>query len=147
MKIIQDLCGRKYRHGIEKKILPELRGDYLEHRYFIDDENGHPVKIGVNELLQDFVADQISDIGGEIIAGKVFTKKDISDRVMSSLSAFSSNIKDPVLEAKRLLLGNFLSVQYGEDIDDALDDLDAFIAFESEIYEKVTNLLKGKNGS
>jgi len=148
MEIIQGNCGRKYR-VLEKKqeSLPDLHGIGVSQDYFIDDEQGNPVKVGLNEFLQDFITGRMSEIGEEIIAGRALTRKDISDKVISGLSALSKQISDPGFKAKHLLLGFFLSNLYADSVDNILDDVYAFESFESELYEGVTNLLKVKNGS
>lgn len=143
------MCGRKYRFikaaSAESSPNTVLRGAEFEQEYVINDADGLPVRVTLNEFLHDFVVSELGRLGEEVIAGKVFSEKDITDRIIEDMRGLKNTIRDPFFEAKSLLLEKFLSVFYNED--NVADGIDSFEKLESEIYSGLHRVLKVKHGS
>ena len=140
-----NMCGRKARLFENVANIPDFA-------YFIDVEStGEDRKIEItsepvciNQFLQVFVADQLSDIGEKIEEGEELSVRGIAFKVVGTLQNYARKIGDINLEKKSRLLGIWFSKNYKMDTR-IVDDIDFFKSdLEPEMYEDIKGLFPVK---
>ncbi|MBN1644440.1 hypothetical protein JW851_00170 [Candidatus Woesearchaeota archaeon] len=122
----------------------EEREQDTDFEYFFSRDSKAPVSR--NAFLQDFVVDRMSDLGGEIISGKMFSVGDIAFCIAGDVVRYSAKTGDRVLNAKAKLLSCWLDSKYAKD-DSIIDTIDKFESIESMIYSGMNEVLKAEDGN
>ncbi|MBD3361629.1 hypothetical protein GF358_02435, partial [Candidatus Woesearchaeota archaeon] len=123
-----------------------------ENPYFIIDDKGNSVRVGINEYLHNLVVDQFSMLSNRLekgVGGKsIGTIKDVISGISQNLLNSVNTTQDRTLHSKALLLSFWLTNTYvNEEIasindrkyrtDEVVHDIDLFESLESHIYEGI----------